>query len=106
MAFVAEPRILRANSRFMTATRGAFLSSFHVTPLPTSRVVPAAWKYSGEMLNIIASAAAVDGLRSVVSSVKTFESLQQAGCNGGMLTNPADATPGIAAIVSIMRFCI
>ena len=58
------------------------------------------------MLNVMASAAAFDGLRSVASSVKTFESLQQAGCSGGTLTKAAAVTSGIAVIASIMRFCI
>jgi hypothetical protein len=51
-------------------------------------------------------AAAFAGLRSAVLSVKIFDSLQQAACNGGMLTKPTDVTPEIEAIASIMRFCI
>ena len=65
-------------SRLITATSGAFLSSCHVNSLPASKGVPAARKYSGEVLNVSASAAAVDGLRSVVSSVKTFDAVQAA----------------------------
>src|SRR5260370_38015091 len=50
----------------MTATGGAFLSSCHVKVLPESNAVPAAWKYSGDMLNAKGSATAFDGLRAVV----------------------------------------
>src|SRR5215831_13217077 len=106
MALVSEPKILRANSRLTTATRGAFLSSRNVKSLPASKAVPAARKYPGEMLNGVARAAAADGLRSVVSSVKTFDWLQQAACNGGMLTRATAFASGIVTIESIMRFCM
>src|SRR5208337_2532895 len=72
MAFATEPKILRANSWLITATRGPFLSSCHVRSLPANKAVLAAWKYSGETLYITGLAAAFDGLRSVVSSVKTI----------------------------------
>ena len=42
--FVAEPRILRANCRFTTATRGELLSSCQERVLPDNKAVPAAWK--------------------------------------------------------------
>src|SRR3984893_8612879 len=103
---LAEPNMLFANNRFTRATDGAFLSSCHVKFRPANNVVSAAWRYSGEMLSVIAEAATFGGRRSVVLSSKTFDSLQQAACNGGMLTNPADVTPGIAFIVSSMRFWI
>src|SRR6516164_8360138 len=106
MALVTEPKILRANSLLMTATRGAFLSSCHVKGLPDSRAVPAAWKYSGEMADITAEAAAFDGLKSVVSSVKTVDSFQPPLAKGGGATNPTDSTPGIVSIASIMRLCM
>src|SRR6267154_4697259 len=88
------------------ATRGAFLSSCDVKFLPANKGVPAARRYSGEMLNVTAVAATCDGLRSVVLSVKTFDSAQQAPCNGGTLTSPTELTPGIDAIASRMRLCI
>ena len=61
-----------AGTRFTTATRGASLSSCHETILPANKDVPAAWKYSGDMLYIKAKAAAFDCLRSLVSFLKTF----------------------------------
>jgi|SRR6516225_269720 len=42
MALVIEPKTLRANSRFTTATCGACLSSCHVKALPDSKAVRAA----------------------------------------------------------------
>src|SRR2546430_12102802 len=58
------------------------------------------------MLNITASAAAFDDLRSVASSVKTFESLQQAGCSGGTLTKAAAVTSRSAVIPPSKCFCL
>src|SRR5206468_1480243 len=52
MAFAADPKTLCANSWLTTATGGAFLSSCQVKVLPDSKAVLAAWKYSGEMLNV------------------------------------------------------
>src|SRR5580658_9113208 len=94
IAFDAEPKILRANSWFTTATRGAFLSSCQVKVLPETSAVPAAWKYSGDMLNRNGVATALDGLRSVISSLKTGAS-SPAPLNGTQSINPTDSTPGI-----------
>src|ERR1700687_3694251 len=80
---LAEPNMLVANNRFTRATSGAFLSSCHVKFRPAKNDVSAAWRYSGEMLNVIAEAATFDGLKSVVLSSKTLDSLQQAACHGG-----------------------
>src|SRR5689334_4879101 len=97
-----EPKILRANSRLITATRGAFLSSCHVIALPNSRAVPAARKYSGDIRNVADTARAFDGLRSVVSSRKIGESfVSPADANGGRSINPTDVTPGIFSMPSI-----
>ncbi len=90
----------------MTATGGAFLSSCHVKVLPKSNAVPAAWKYSGDMLNVKASAAAFDGFRSVVLSLKTCAPLSPPLTNGAQSIKPTDFTPGMDATASIMRFCI
>src|SRR5256885_3902585 len=95
-----------ANNRFTTATRGAVLSSCQLKSLPANKCVPATRRYSGEMLNKTTRAAAFDGLRSAVLSVKIFDSLQHAGCSGGRLTKATDVTPEIEAVASSMRFCI
>src|ERR1035438_4358181 len=92
---LVAPNMLFANNRFTRATGGAFLSSCHVKFRPANNGVSAAWRYSGEMLNVIAEAATFDGLRSAVLSSKALDSLQQAACNGGMLTNPTEVTPGM-----------
>src|SRR5713101_4636648 len=105
MASFREPKILLANSRFTTATRGEFLSSCHDNVLPANKLVRAASKYSGDMLYVMASAAAFAGLRSVVFSVKTFELYVPQYC-GSRSTDPTDLTPGLVCKASIMRFCI
>src|SRR2546423_13230022 len=86
-----------ANSRFTMATRGTLLSSCHVKSLPANKCVPATRRYSGEMLNKTTRAAAFDGLRSAVLSVKIFDSLQHAGCNGGRMIKGPHGTPEIEA---------
>src|SRR2546423_11264490 len=95
-----------ANSRFTMATRGTLLSSCHVKSLPANKCVPATRRYSGEMLNKTTRAAAFDGLRSAVLSVKIFDSLQHAGCNGGGVTKATDLKPEIEAVPSSIRFFI
>src|ERR1039457_3886756 len=94
IGLVAEPNSLRANSRFTTATRGEFLSSYQVNVLPDSRAVPAARKYSGETLKTAASATELEGRRSDVLSVKTIESPSLLIPNGNASINPTDSTPG------------
>src|SRR5215469_13575400 len=90
-AFVAEPKTLRANSRFTTATLGAFLSSCHERVLPANRAVSAASKNLGDIWYMMGEAAAFGGLRSDVSSVKTVVMCQQL-TNGGQFVNPTDVT--------------
>ena len=106
IGLAANPKSLRANSRFTTATRGEFLSSCQVKVLPESRAVPAAWKYSGVTLNIAAPVAAFDGRRSDVLSVKTTESPSPLTAKGNASVNPTDSTPGNASRASVIRFCI
>src|SRR5260370_13882996 len=105
-AFAGEPKILPANSRLTTATRGEPLSSCNEKVLPARKAVAAALKYAGDILNLYGTAAAFDGRRSVVSSVKIVDSPQAPLTNGAQSTNPTESTPGSASIASRMRFCI
>src|SRR5438270_9034239 len=100
-----EPKILRADSWLITATGGASLSSCHAKALPDSRLVPAARKYSGDMLNIRADAAAFAGLKSEVCSLKTNVPFAPPD-NGDQSTSPTDVTPGIVSRASIMCLCM
>ena len=102
---LTEPKTLRANNELTTATGGAPLSSCHEKPLPVSSDVPAAQKYSGDMLNTATFAAAFDGFSSVVWSLNT-SSVDPPPLSGTRLMNPTDLTPGIVCRASIMRFCM
>ena len=75
IAFPGDPKRWRANSTFTTATRGDISSSCHMNSLPAKSSVPAVRKYSGETLNIVASAAAIASRKSAVMSLKTIASL-------------------------------
>src|ERR1035437_5696948 len=48
--------------------------------------------------------ATFDGLRSLVSSLKTTDVQPPPVTSGGLFTSPARSTPGMASIASTMRF--
>src|SRR5580700_1922308 len=106
IAFAGDPKILLANAQFTTATRGALLSSCQLNVRPESKAVRAAWKYSGDILKRNDTAAALDGLRSAVSPVKTSASAYAPLISGAQSIKPTDSTPGVVRMAATMRFCI
>src|SRR6516225_7021835 len=74
--------------------------------LPARKGVPAAAKYSGDVLYIRDEAAAWEGRRSEVCSAKTKALETPQPAKGGQFASPTAVTPGIVLIDSIMRFSI
>ena len=104
--WLPSQRFCAANSRFTTATRGAFLSSCHVRDLPASKAVPAASKYSGDMLYVIGFGSGIRRRQIVVSSRKTcvlFAPHIQWRID---LPIPPTLRRESLSRASIMRFCI